>query len=131
MPLVSEFVERLDPDEAKARVVHYCCIMCDTLQDRKLEQGFKAGQKERVEALLEAALELLTSPSSMFGTEEDFSGMHKELEGVLTPILMGVYQAADAGEVPEAATPEAPSHEAAESDGVPEAATPGFFSAAD
>ena len=131
MPLVSEFVERLDPDEAKTRFVHYCFIMRDTLQDRKLEQRFKAGQKERVEALLQATLELLNSPSSVFGTEEDFSGMHKELEGVLTPILMGVYQAADAGGVPEAATPEAPSHETAESGGVPEAATPGFFSAAD
>ena len=52
--------------------------------------------------------------------------MHKELEGVLTPIMMEVYPAAEGGGVPEAATPEAPSHEAAESGGVPEAATPGF-----
>ena len=131
MPPASECVEPVDRDEAKTRFVNYCFIMRDILQDRKLEQRFKAGQKERIEALLQATLELLNSPSSVFGTEEDFSGMHKELEGVLTPILMGVYQAADAGGVPEAATPEAPSHEAAESGGVPEAATPGFFSAAD
>ena len=126
MPLVSEFLERLDCDEAKTRFVNYCFIMRDTLQDRKLKQRFKAGQKERIEALLQATLELLNSPSSVFGSEEDFSGMQKELEGVLTPIMMEVYQAADAGGVPEAATPEAPSHEAAESGGVPEAATPGF-----
>ena len=51
--------------------------------------------------------------------------MQKELEGVLTPIMNQAADAADAGAVPEAATPEAPSHEAAESGGVPEAATPG------
>ena len=126
MPLVSEFLERLDRDEAKTRFMNYCFIMRDTLQDRKLEQRFKAGQKERIEALLQATLELLDSPSSVFGSEEDFSGMQKELEGVLTPIMMEVYQAADARGVPEAATPEAPSHEASESGVVPEAATPGF-----
>ena len=126
MPLVSEFLERLDRDEAKTRFVNYCFIMRDTLQDRKLKQRFKAGQKERIEALLQATLELLNSPSSVFGSEEDFSGMQTELEGVLTPTMMEVYQAADAGGEPEAATPEAPSHEAAESGGVPEAATPGF-----
>ena len=126
MPLVSEFLERLDRDEAKTRFVNYCFIMRDTLQERKLKQRFKAGQKERSEALLQATLELLNSPSSVFGSEEVFSGMQKELEGVLTPIMMEVYQAADAGGVPEAATPEAPSHEAAERGGVPEAATPGF-----
>ena len=59
----------------------------------------------------------------MFGTEEDFSKMQKELEGVLTPIMMEVYEAADAGGVREAAMPEAPSHEAVDSGGVPEAAT--------
>ena len=47
MPLVSEFLERLDRDEAKTRFMNYCFIMRDTLQDRKLEQGFKAGQKRR------------------------------------------------------------------------------------
>ena len=50
----------------------------------------------------------------------------KELEEHLTPIMMEVYQAAEGGGVPEAATPEAPSHEAAESGEVPEATTPGF-----
>ena len=40
--------------------------------------------------------------------------------------MMEVYQAAEGGGVPEAATPEAPSHEAAESGEVPEATTPGF-----
>ena len=126
MPLVSEFLEQLDRDEAKARFVNYCFDMRDTVQDRQLEQRFKAGQKERIEGLLQATLELLNSPSSKFGTVEDFSVMQKELEEVLSPILLGVLPAAGAGGVPEAATPEAPSHEAAESGEVPEATTPGF-----
>ena len=127
MLLVSELLERLDRDEAKARFVKYCLTMRDTLQERKLKERFKAGQKEDIEAFLQKTLDLLNSPQCQkFGTEEDFSGMQKELEAVLTPIMTKVYQAADAGGVPEAATPEAPSHEAAASGGVPEAATPGF-----
>ena len=126
MPLVSELLERWDRDDAKEKFVNYCFNMRDTLQAGKFKEKFKPGQKEDIEALLQRTLDLLNSPQSRFGTEQDFSGMQKELEGVLTPIMMEVYQAAEGGGVPEAATPEAPSHEAADSGGVPEAATPGF-----
>ena len=136
MPLVSELLERFEAsDEAKTRFLNYCFDMRDTLQRRDLQDRFKAGQKERIEALLQATLELLNKPSSVFGTEQDFCGMQKELEEVLTPIMLEVYPPADAGEVAEAATPEAPSHDAAASGAVPEApsrdATPAFSGGAD
>ena len=139
MPLVSELLERFEAsDGAKTRFLKYCFDVRDTLQRRDLQDRFKAGQKERIEALLQATLELLNSPSSVFGTEQDFCGMQKELEEVLTPITVlyaGNYPPADAGEVAEAATPEAPSHDAGASGAVPEApsrdATPAFSGGAD
>ena len=87
MPLVSELLELFEAsDGAKTRCLNYCFDVRDTLQRRDLQDRFKAGQKERIEALLQATLELLNSPSSVFGTEQDFCTMQKELEEVLTPI---------------------------------------------
>ena len=93
MPLVSELLERWDRDDAKEKFVNYCFDMRDTLQAGKFKEKFKPGQKEDIEALLQKTLDLLNSPQSRFGTEEDFSGMQKELEEHLTPIMMEVYQA--------------------------------------
>ena len=136
MPLVSELLERFEAsDGAKTRFLNYCFDVRDTLQRRDLQDRFKAGQKERIEALLQATQVLLKSPSSVFGTEQDFCGMQKELLEVLTPIMLEVCPPADAAEVAEAATPEAPSHDAGASGAVPEApsrdATPAFSGGAD
>ena len=76
MPLVSELLERFEAsDGAKTRFLNYCFDVRDTLQRRDLQDRFKAGQKERIEALLQATQELLNSPSSVFGTEQDVCGM--------------------------------------------------------
>ena len=91
MPLVSELLERWDRDDAKEKFVNYCFNMRDTLQMGKFKEKFKPGQEEDIEALLQKTLDLLNSPQSRFGTEEDFSGMQKELEEHLTPITMEVY----------------------------------------
>ena len=72
--LVSEFLERLDRDEAKTRLVNYCFMVRDTLQDSKLEQRYKAAQQEKIEFCLQSTLELLSSPSSVFATAEDLWG---------------------------------------------------------
>ena len=53
MPLVSELLQRFEAsDEAKTRFLNYCFVMRDTLQRRDLQDRFRAGQKERIEALL-------------------------------------------------------------------------------
>ena len=96
--LVSEYLDFLDREEAKTRFMNYCFTMRDTLQEGKLKEKFEVGQKERIEALLQATLDLLNSPSSVFGSQEDFSGMQEELQGVLSPIMMKVYQAAGGGD---------------------------------
>ena len=41
-------------------------------------------------------LEMLHSPESVFGTAADFSNMQQELEGVLTEIMMEVYDSQSA-----------------------------------
>ena len=85
MPLVSELLERWDRDDAKEKFVNHCFNMRDALQMGELKEKFKPGQKEDIEALLQRTLDLLNSPQSRFGTEEDFSGMQKELERAPDP----------------------------------------------
>ena len=59
-------------EEGKSRILNYCFTMRDTLQEGKLKEKFEVGQKERIEAFLQATLDLLDSPSSVFGSKEDF-----------------------------------------------------------
>ena len=48
MPLVSELLERFEAsDGAKTRFLNFCFDVRDTLQQRDLQDRFKAGQKER------------------------------------------------------------------------------------
>ena len=72
--MVSELLERWDRDGAKEKFVSHCFDMRDTLQAGKFKEKFKPGQKEDIEALLQRTLDLLNSPQSRFGTEEDFFG---------------------------------------------------------
>ena len=74
MPLVSELLDRWDRDDAKEKFVNYCFGMRDTLQAGKFKEKFKPDQKEDIEVLLQRTLDLLNSPQSRFGTEEDFFG---------------------------------------------------------
>ena len=47
MPLVSELLERFEAsDGAKTRFLNFCFDVRDTLQQRDLQDRFKAGQKE-------------------------------------------------------------------------------------
>ena len=110
--------------DAKARFVNYCNNWQRILQEDELKERFKAGQKEKIEVAVQKTLLLLHSPSSVFGTEEDFSTMQAELEAALAEIMTEGCEAADAGGVREAAMPEAQSHESVDSGGVSEATMP-------
>merc|ERR1712064_259833 len=59
--------------EAKNGLENYCFTMRNTLSDDKLKDKFEGGEKEKFEA------------------------KQKELEGVVNPIMMKVYQAAGGG----------------------------------
>ena len=88
--------------EAKTGLKSYCFTARTILQDPKLKDKFKAGQKEGIEAFIQRTLDLLEIPSSVFADKDDFEGMQKELEEALNPIMMKAYQAAGGGEMPSA-----------------------------
>ena len=110
--------------DAKARFVNYCKSWQLILQEDEPKERFKAGQKEKIEVAVQKTLLLLHSPSSVYGTEEDFSTLQEELEAFLDEILTQGCEAAVAGGVREAAMPEAQSHESVDSGGVSEATMP-------
>merc|ERR1712083_728026 len=69
--------------EAKNGLENYCFTMRNTLQEEKLKEKFEDGDKEKIE----------------------FEGKQKELEGIVNPIMMKVYQAAGGGDMPEGGMP--------------------------
>ena len=111
-------------NDAKARFVNYCKSWQRILQEDELKERFKAGQKEKIEAVVQETLQMLYSPWSVCFSEEDFSTMQEKLEAALAKFMPEGCEAADAGGVREAAMPEAQSHEAVDSGGVSEATMP-------
>merc|ERR1712064_19369 len=78
--------------EAKNVLYYYCFTMRNTLQEEKLKDKFEAGDKEKIEAAVQDALDWLDK--NQLAEKEEFEAKQKELEGVVNPIMMKVYQAA-------------------------------------
>jgi len=86
--------------EAKNGLENYCYSMRNTMQEEKLKDKFEAGDKEKIEAGLQETLDWLER-NQMAETDE-FEAKQKELEGVVNPIMMKVYQAAGgSGDMPD------------------------------
>merc|ERR1711933_504426 len=82
--------------EAKNGLENYCFTMRNTLQEDKLE----AGDKEKIEAAVQETLDWLDK--NQLAEKDEFEGKQKELEGIVNPIMMKVYQAAGGGgDMPE------------------------------
>merc|ERR1712157_629921 len=75
--------------EAKNGLENYCFTMRNTLQEEKLKDKFEAGDKDKIEAAVKDALDWL---------DKNQLAEKEELEGVVNPIMMKVYQAAGGGE---------------------------------
>merc|ERR1711861_118506 len=71
--------------EAKNGLENYCFTMRNTLSEEKLQDKFEAGDKEKVEKAVQETLDWL---------DKNQLGEKDELEGVVNPIMMKVYQAA-------------------------------------
>merc|ERR1719486_1625597 len=69
------------------------------LQEEKLQDKFDAGDKEKIESSVQDCLDWLER-NQMAETEE-FEAKQKELEGVVNPIMMKVYQSAGGGGLPD------------------------------
>merc|ERR1711862_738739 len=81
--------------EAKSGLENYCFTMRNTLEEEKLKDKFEAGDKEKIEAAVEDALEWLDK--NQLAEKDEFESKQKEIEGVVNPIMMKVYQAAGGG----------------------------------
>merc|ERR1712078_568673 len=85
--------------EAKNGLENYCFTMRNTLQEEKLQDKFEAGDKDKIEKAVQDTLDWLER-NQMAETEE-FEAKQKELEGVVNPIMMKVYQSAGGGGMPD------------------------------
>merc|ERR1711871_799344 len=87
--------------EAKNGLENYCFTMRNTLSEEKLQDKFEAGDKEKIETAVQEALDWLDK--NQMAEKDEFEAKQKELEGVVNPIMMKVYQAA--GGAPDGGMP--------------------------
>merc|ERR1739848_981442 len=97
----------MKPTRARSRqrtVENYCFTMRNTLQEEKLKDKFEGGDKEKIEAAVTEALDWLDK--NQLAEKDEFEAKQKELEGIVNPIMMQVYQASGGGGMPEGGMPE-------------------------
>merc|ERR1712125_187373 len=82
--------------EAKNGLENYCFTMRNSLQEEKLKDQFEPGDKDKIEAAVKDTLDWLDK--NQLAEKDEFEAKQKELEGVVNPIMMKVYQAAGGGE---------------------------------
>merc|ERR1712060_491937 len=81
--------------EAKNGLENYCFTMRNTLNEEKLKDKFEAGDKEKIEKAVQDALDWLDK--NQLAEKDEFEAKQKEVEGIVNPIMMKVYQAAGGG----------------------------------
>jgi len=81
--------------EAKNGLENYCFTMRNTLTEEKLADKFEGGDKEKIESAVQETLDWLDK--NQLAEKDEFEAKQKELEGVVNPIMMKVYQAAGGG----------------------------------
>merc|ERR1719211_612021 len=90
--------------EAKNGLENYCFTMRNTLQEEKLQDKFEADDKSKIETAVQETLDWLDK--NQLAEKDEFEGKQKELEAIVNPIMMKVYQAAGgAGEMPSGGMP--------------------------
>merc|ERR1739848_70906 len=89
--------------EAKNGLENYCFTMRYTLQEEKLKDKFEGGDKQKIEKAVQDALDWLDK--NQLAEKDEFEAKQKEVEGVVNPIMMKVYQAAGGGGMPEGGMP--------------------------
>merc|ERR1712138_384405 len=92
--------------EAKNGLENYCFSMRNTMQEEKLKDKFEGDDKDKIDKALTETLDWLER-NQMAETDE-FEAKQKELEAVVNPIMMKVYQAAggDGGGMPGGGMPD-------------------------
>merc|ERR1711936_1449932 len=86
--------------EAKNGLENYCFTMRNTLQEEKLQDKFEADDKSKIETAVQETLDWLDK--NQLAEKDEFEAKQKELEGIVNPIMMKVYQqAGGGGDMPE------------------------------
>merc|ERR1719161_2868046 len=78
--------------EAKNGLENYCYSMRNTLQEEKLQDKFEGDDKDKIEKAVQETLDWLDK--NQMAEKDEFEAKQKELEGIVNPIMMKVYQAA-------------------------------------
>jgi len=84
--------------EAKNGLENYCFTMRNSLQEEKLKDKFEPVDKDKIEAAVRDTLDWLDK--NQLAEKDEFEAKQKELEGIVNPIMMKVYQAAGDGQGP-------------------------------
>ncbi|KAF4658699.1 70-kilodalton heat shock protein [Perkinsus chesapeaki] len=89
--------------EAKNALENYCFSVKNTLMDEKFKDKLSSDDKSAIEKAVDDALSWLDR--NQLGEKEEFEAKQKEVEAVVNPIMMKVYQGAagEAGAAPGAA----------------------------
>merc|ERR1711912_113714 len=66
-----------------------------TLSEEKLKDKFEGDDKDKIEKAVQETLDWLDK--NQLAEKDEFEAKQKELEGVVNPIMMKVYQAAGGG----------------------------------
>merc|ERR1711869_158815 len=85
--------------EAKNGLENYCYSMRNTLQEEKLQDKFEGDDKDKIEKAVQEALDWLDR--NQMAECDELEAKQKELEGVVNPIMMKVYQSAGGGGMPD------------------------------
>merc|ERR1719262_1263643 len=81
--------------ESKNALENYCFTMRNTLNEEKLKEKFEEAVQDTLDWL----------DKNQLAEKDEFEAKQKELEGVVNPIMMKVYQAAGGGGMPEGGMP--------------------------
>merc|ERR1712190_364609 len=87
--------------EAKNGLENYCFTMRNTLSEEKLQDKFEGDDKSKIEKAVQETLDWLDK--NQLAEKDEFEAKQKELEGIVNPIMMKVYQAA--GGAPDGGMP--------------------------
>merc|ERR1711957_779642 len=69
---------------------NYCFTMRNTLSEEKLKDKFEGDDKDKIEKAVQETLDWLDK--NQLAEKDEFEAKQKELEGVVNPIMMKVYQ---------------------------------------
>merc|ERR1711869_36603 len=79
-------------DRMVSEAEKYAYSMRNTLQEEKLQDKFEGDDKDKIEKAVQETLDWLDK--NQLAEKDEFEAKQKELEGIVNPIMMKVYQAA-------------------------------------